>query len=126
MSWTEIVAETNDEVWDRKSPIEGKLVDIKSDVGPNESMLYVLSTKEGKISVWGSTVLDTKFSNIENGSLVRIEPQGKVKSEKTGREYQDFKVFSDTPKLEEVDPSEVPDFPEKEPDPEMPPDFGVK
>lgn len=125
MSWKEIVAETNDMVWDRKAPIEGKLVDIKRDIGPNESMMYTLSTKDGKVSLWGSTVLDTKFANIENGSLVRIEPQGKVKSEKTGREYQDFKVFSDTPKLEEVDPAEVPDFPD-EPEPEMPPDFGVK
>src|ERR1700753_526332 len=113
--WEEIVAETNDDVWDRKGPIEGKLVEIKQDIGPNESMLYILKTAKGKVSVWGSTVLDTKFSGIDNGSLVRIEPQGKVKSEKTGREYQDFKVFVKPPSFEEIG--------ELVPDDEMPPDF---
>jgi hypothetical protein len=100
--WKEIVAETNDVVWDRQKPIEGRLVDVKSDIGPNESMMYVLKTDKEKVSVWGSTVLDTKFQGIANGSLVRIEPQGKVKSEKTGREYQDFKVFVKPPEFEEV------------------------
>jgi hypothetical protein len=110
-NWAEITAETNDEVWDRKAPIEGTLVDIKSDIGPNESMLYVLKTKDGKVSLWGSTVLDTKFEGIANGSQVRIEPQGKVKSEKTGREYQDFKVFVKPPKFKEVQPKDEPEMP---------------
>lgn len=112
--WEEIVAETNDEVWDRKASIEGLLVDIKSDIGPNESFLYVLKTKEGKVSLWGSTVLDTKFEGIANGSQVRIEPQGKVTSEKSGRTYQDFKVFVKPPAFKEVG--------DDEPLPE-PPDF---
>jgi hypothetical protein len=114
--WSEVTVETNDEIWDRKAPIEGKLVDVKSDIGPNESWLYTLQTKSGKVSLWGSTVLDTKFSGIANGSMVRVEPQGKVTSEKSGRTYQDFKVFVKPPEFEEVKDKD-------ESEPEMPPDF---
>lgn len=106
--WREIVAETNSEVWNREKPLEGSLISVKNNVGPNESMLYVLKTKDGEVAVWGSTVLDTKFAEIERGSQVRIEPQGKVKSEKTGREYQDFKVFVKPPVFEEVFMPDVP------------------
>jgi hypothetical protein len=105
-SWQEVTME-NSETWDRKESIEGKLVKVQESVGPNESMLYTLKTDKGMIGVWGSTVLDTKFEGISNGSMVKIEPQGKVKSEKTGREYQDFKVFVKPPEFEEV--TDVPD-----------------
>lgn len=78
--------------WDREASVTGKLVNKQSNVGPNGSMLYTVETEKGKIAIWGSTVLDTKFSAIPTNSLVRVEPLGKQKSPKTGREYQDFKV----------------------------------
>lgn len=102
--WKEITVETSSEIWDKKETLEGKLVGKKSGVGPNESWLYTIKVKDGEVGVWGSTVLDTKFEGIESGSMVRIEPQGKVKSEKTGREYQDFKVFVKPPQFDEVQP----------------------
>lgn len=80
-------------VWDRIKPIEGELIKVRSDVGPNGSMMYTLRTKAGDVNLWGSTVLDTKFEDLSEGTMVRIEPLGKTKSEKTGREYQDFKVL---------------------------------
>lgn len=99
--WTEITAESG-EVWDRQAPITGKLVSSKSNIGPNESNLYNLQTENGLVGVWGSTVLDTKFAGIQNGSMVKIEPMGKQKSEKTGRTYQDFRVYVKPPEFTEV------------------------
>ncbi len=112
-NWTEISADTDSEVWDRKDPIEGRLLDKRSNVGPNESWLYKLKVEDGIVTVWGSTVLDTKFESIEVGSRVKIEPQGEVKSEKTGRKYQDFKVFYKSSSYkeageEEIDTSDIP------------------
>lgn len=99
--WKEASAE-NAESWDRKKQIEGKYIKKQSNVGPNESMVYTLKTKDGEIGVWGSTVLDTKFSYIPINSEVRIDPPTTVKSDKTGREYQDYKVMFKEPEFEEV------------------------
>lgn len=99
--FVEVTAE-NSPTWDRIAPITGKLVGVKSNVGENESMLYTLQTDNGNIGVWGSTVLDTKFAGIQNGSMVKIEPLGKQKSEKTGRTYNDFRVFVKPPEFKEV------------------------
>lgn len=110
--FVEVTMENNSEIWDRQKPITGKLVSVKTNIGPNESMLYELKTETSIIGVWGSTVLDTKFAGIQNGSMVKIEPLGEVKSEKTGRKYQDFKVFVKPPDFEEVLPEDkpLPDF----------------
>lgn len=99
--FVEVTAE-NTPTWDRIKPITGKLVGVKSNVGPNESMLYTLQTDSGNIGVWGSTVLDTKFMGIQNGSMVKVEPMGQQKSPTTGRTYQDFKVFVKPPEFTEV------------------------
>lgn len=115
--WKEITADDS-EVWDRLQPIEGKLIAVRHDVGPNGSKMYTLQTKDGTKAVWGSTVLDTKFEQIRQGSMVRIEPLGEVVSEKTKRKYQDFKVFCKPPEFEEVlDPDE------QIPTDDVPPEF---
>lgn len=106
-SWQE-VSLASTEMWDRENPIEGKLVEVKSNVGANGSMLYVIETKDGKVSLWGSTVLDNKFDSIKRGSMVRIEPQGLVKSKTGNREYHDYKVFFKEPEFEEVTLPEMP------------------
>lgn len=90
--WKEVSVSDN-EVWDEQSPIEGELLKIKSNVGPNESMMYTIKTKDGSVNVWGTTVLDTKFEDLTEGTMVRIEPLGKVKSPSSGRSYKDFKVL---------------------------------
>ncbi len=104
--WNKVSAE-NGEVWDRQKSIEGKYIKAESNVGPNKSNLYTLKTKDGPVGVWGSTVLDSKFEEIEVGSLVKIEPLG-LKEGKTGKQYQDYDVF--WKEDDEVDISEAPDF----------------
>lgn len=111
--WVEVTVDTDSIVWDRKKAIEGVYTSVKEKVGPNESMLYTLKTKDGDVSVWGSTVLDTKFAQIKIGSKVMIEPLGITKSEKTGRNYQDFRVFFIPPTYQEIDdePINIDDVP---------------
>jgi hypothetical protein len=83
--------------WDREDTLIGVYKQKKEGVGANEANIYVLKTKDGDVNVWGSTVLDSKFQDIEIGCEVKIEPLGGVKSPKTGREYLDFKVLYRTP-----------------------------
>ena len=90
--WTEVsISDTL--TWDRESTLEGVYVSKKDKVGANESRIYTIHTDKGDYGVWDSTVLHSKFSEIEVGSKVKIEPLGEVKSEKSGRSYMDFKVF---------------------------------
>ena len=100
--WREVSLE-NTATWDRKDPIEGELMAVKPNTGPHESMLYMLKTKDGEVSVWGSTVLDNKLEHVPIGVRVKIEPQGLTKSPKSGREYQDFRVFFKDLPFKEVD-----------------------
>lgn len=105
--WQEVVL-GGEAMWDKKTTISGRLVSAKDAIGPNNSKLYTLATETGEVGLWGSTVLDNKFERIELGSMVKIEPLGEAKSEKTGRNYQDFRVFF-KPKAEEpIDMKEIP------------------
>lgn len=72
--------------------IFGTLKSRKENVGPNDSMVYVIQEddKDEPTNVWGSTVLDGRFEEIPNRSRVKIEYLGKVKGKKA--EYKDFKV----------------------------------
>lgn len=56
--------------------IEGILVRIQIDVGPNDSMLYSIETPEGVKNVWGATLLDTRMKLVKEGSKVKITYKG--------------------------------------------------
>ena len=71
--------------------IQGIYKTLKTNVGINSSNVYVLETPVGEIDVWGSTVLDTKFSEIPQGSEVLIEYLGEVKG-KGPKPYKNFTV----------------------------------
>lgn len=90
--WKEVSVENN-EAWDRQGSIQGSYVQKKTKVGPNESNMYMLKTDKGVVGVWGSAVLDSKFNEVPLGAEVKVESLGKQKSENTGREYYDYKLF---------------------------------
>ena len=94
--WQEIGNSGESITWDKTGTLIGTYKRHKTNVGPNESNVYELEvTNNGETetySIWGSTVLDTKFEQIDIGSLVKIEALGEAKSPKTGRTYNDFKV----------------------------------
>ena len=89
-NWKEISV-GNTDTWNQEEPIEGLYVKKLENVGPNDSNQYVIETTDGEVAVWGATVLDNKFEQIEIGTEVRIEYLGKVKG-KTGTQYKDYKV----------------------------------
>lgn len=93
-NWKEVTLESSD-VWDKQQPIEGKFVKVETEIGPNKSNMYTIKTDDGEIKVWGSTVLDDKLMGVPEGSYVKIEYEGKLKSKK-GAEYHSYKVFIDT------------------------------
>ena len=82
------------EAWDfeENESFEGTYVGREENVGPNNSMMYEFKSLDDKnVSIWGSTVLDTKMKLIEPGLRVKIIYLGKVKSPK-GNTYKDFAV----------------------------------
>lgn len=72
----------------------GEFIGAETQVGPNESNLYTFKKEDGElIAVWGNTILDSRFKNLEIGDKVKVVFKGKTKSPKTGRTYNDFDVF---------------------------------
>jgi len=82
--------------WDFKEEAEfvGFFVSVETEVGPNKSNLYNFRTEENEnIAVWGNTILDMRFKNLQLGDKVKVVFKGKELSPKTGREYNNFEVF---------------------------------
>jgi len=60
-----------------------------------EDILYVLKGEKGLIAVNTSPVLATKMAEVAEGMTIKIQYEGKERSTKTGREYNNFTVFVD-------------------------------
>lgn len=81
--------------WDKEGELNGIYVERKQNVGRHQSNVYVIETSDGtRLSVWGSTVLDTKFQEIPIHSEVWIKCLGEV-SGKGGSTYVDYSVEYD-------------------------------
>lgn len=109
-NWQEQTLDTSTDVWNKEKPIEGKLVKIETNVGPNDSKMYTFLTDDGEVKVWGSTVLDDKLMGVPLQTYVKIDYEGKIKGKK-GTSYHSYHVFVDVdsmPQEEEIPLSEVP------------------
>ena len=99
MAWKEIKDDIFEDTWMPKEEgdsIEGVLVEIKENVGVNKSKLYKVQTDDGLISVWGSTILDSRLEQVPVGAKIKIVYQGLGKA-KAGRNAPKlFKVYIDT------------------------------
>ena len=75
-----VFKEINPDIWKPEKDgdaIEGILVKVEKDVGPNESALYSLEiSPEVFKSVWGSVILDQRMSLVKVGQKVRITYKG--------------------------------------------------
>ena len=83
--------------------IAGTYLGMRTGVGENKANLYTLRTPAGVISIWGSTVLDTKLPFINENDDIKIIYLG----EKTGRgsrKYKDFKIQIAKPQETELNP----------------------
>lgn len=106
--WTEVtMTETDMHDFESDKILTGILTEIKRNVGANDSNIYVVQTDKELTSFWGSSVLDNKLKDVFPGQEVRVTYLGKVKSEKTGREYKDFKVEYRSPEAKKVDKPEL-------------------
>ena len=56
--------------------IEGILVQKQQDIGVNKSMLYSIDIGKGILSVWGSTILDSRMALVPIESKVKITYKG--------------------------------------------------
>lgn len=83
--------------WDYKTQPKfvGKFIGFDENVGPNNSKLYHFELEDGtEMSIWGSSVLDVRFSRLKIGEIVSIKYLGQKTSEKRkGSKYHDFEVF---------------------------------
>lgn len=61
----------------------------------SDSVLYVLETKEGKVGVNSSATIARAMEQIPQDTTVKIVYNGKARSQKTGREYNNFVVYMD-------------------------------
>jgi adenine specific DNA methylase Mod len=67
---------------------------VETGVGPNKSNLYNFRKADGElIGVWGTTLLDSRFKNLEVGDEVKLIYKGKMENPKTKRIYHNFDVF---------------------------------
>ena len=87
--WKEV--QESSEMWDLKKPIEGIYKSMKTNIGKHKSNVYMISTGDELVGVWGSTVLDSKFEQVDVGSEVRIEYLGLGKTD-DGTEYKTFRL----------------------------------
>lgn len=83
--------------------VEGLLVRVEEKVGPNESMMYHIEQLSNRevIRVWGTTILDSRMSEVVVGKQVKITYKGLA--EKGGRGKNKPKIF----KVEYKDPDPV-------------------
>ena len=92
-------------IWDREKDktIEGVLVEKLSGIGQNNSNKYVIEKKSlGKISVWGTSVLDLRLQPLPIGTIIKITYLGTVKG-KGPKPYHNFEVLYDADTLPEKD-----------------------
>ena len=73
--------------------LEGRYVDKKTGIGPNKSNMYILEDNKQKLwGVWGSTVVDGRFTSIAMGKMVKIQYKGQEKG-KNGKTYKSYQFW---------------------------------
>lgn len=79
--------------------IEGVYRQKREGVGANSATIYEIKSKEhGLLSVWSTTVLADRMSDVPVGAEVKIECTGEAKSKSSGKMYETFEVmFRETP-----------------------------
>ena len=83
----------------------GVFISREEHVGPNDSNLYTFEKKGGEnISIWGSTVLDTRLKNVKEGEEVKIVYKGLAKEAKRGQNPAKlYDVYHREPEISETE-----------------------
>lgn len=92
--------------------IQGVLVNkIPANEEKETNARYVLETKAGLTTIWGSAILNDRMHYIELGTLIKVEYEGQDTLDK-GRKLNKFKVMVAKKKEKPVDNTDT-----QEPDP---------
>ncbi len=75
--------------------IEGILVRVQENIGPNQSMLYSIETSEEVKSVWGATILDQRMALVKVGDKIKITYKGLAEAKAGKKPAKIFKVEVD-------------------------------
>ncbi|MBA7490722.1 hypothetical protein ES702_01265 [subsurface metagenome] len=75
--------------------IEGFLVQIQKEIGPNKSKLYSIETPEGVKNVWGATLLDSRMALTKVGDKIKITYKGLAEASQGKNPAKIFKVEID-------------------------------
>ena len=75
--------------------IEGILVRVQDNIGPNKSLLYSLETLEGVKIVWGATILDQRMALVNVGEKIKITYKGLAEPKAGKQAAKIFKVEVD-------------------------------
>ena len=75
--------------------IEGTLIRMQENVGPNQSMLYSIETSEEVKSVWGATILDQRMALVKVGDKVKITYKGLAEAKAGKKPAKKYKVEVD-------------------------------
>lgn len=70
----------------------GKYVGMRSGVGTNNSNAYDVEVDSEVVSFWGSTVIDSRMSQVPMGSMIKVKYLGKQEG-KNGRSYKNYAIF---------------------------------
>lgn len=104
-TWVENNVKTDDDVWNKEAEpeLEGKLMKIEHNVGPNESTMYTIEKDSGEaLKVWGSTVLDDRFLGVPEGTYVKVTYEG-LKKGSAGKSYHNYKVYVDADSMPDME-----------------------
>jgi hypothetical protein len=84
--------------FEKEKSLEGCLTEIRENVGPNRSYLFIIEQKGGeKVSVWGSTILN-RLAKLKVGTVLKIDYLGKVKG-KGPKPYANYSISIDEESL---------------------------
>lgn len=95
VQWEEVGSGGGADAWDFNADpkIVGTYVSKKTNIGPNQSNMYIIKDQAGtEHAVWGSALLDSRFEEVAFGNMVSIEYLGKAKS-KRGNTFKNYKFL---------------------------------
>ena len=77
----------------------GKYVGKKENIGVYENNVYEIETDDGLYGIWGSAVLDDRFSEVEEGEMVKVVFLGNAVKKSGSGTYRNYAVYHQKEKV---------------------------
>ena len=69
------------------------LATVQKEIKGKERTLHNFSVNDAEVTAWGAAILDSRLSDVEVGSRVKVIKTGDKLPTKSGRSAWEFKVF---------------------------------